>query len=73
MPEHRPVIHEEIFNLLYYSNGSFTFRDVYNLPIYLRKFYLKRLVQEKETEKKIIEEQSKKSKKSISRPNIRKG
>jgi hypothetical protein len=30
------------------------------------------LVQEKETEKKIIEEQSKKSKKSISRPAIRK-
>jgi hypothetical protein len=73
MPEHRPVIHEEIFNLLYYSNGSFTFRDIHDLPIYLRKFYLKRLIQEKETEKKLVEEQSKKSKKSISRPNIRKG
>ena len=71
MPEHRPAIHEEIFNLLYYSNGSFTFRDVHSLPIYLRKFYLQRLIQEKETEKKIAEEHAKKSKKSISRPGIR--
>jgi len=71
MPEHRPVIHEEIFNLLYYSNGSFTFRDVHHLPVYLRKFYLRRLIQEKETEKKLTEDQLKKSKKTISRPGIR--
>jgi len=46
---------------------------VHNLPIYLRKFYLKRLIQEKEAEKKIAEEHAKKSKKPISRPGIRKG
>ena len=26
-----------------HSNGGFTFDDAYNLPIYLRSFYLKRL------------------------------
>jgi len=71
--EYRPHIHEEIFNLLYYSNGSFTFDDAYNLPINLRRYYLKRLIQEKETEKKLAEEQAQKSKRSISKPAIRKG
>jgi len=42
-PNHRPLIHSEIFDLIYHSNGGFTFSDVYELPIYLRKFYMKKL------------------------------
>ena len=42
-PKHRPLIHEEIFQLILHSKGGFTFKEVYDLPIYLRTFYLKRL------------------------------
>ena len=42
-PEYKLSIHEEIFQLMLHSKGGFTFSDAYNLPIYLRKFYLKRL------------------------------
>ena len=42
-PEYKLQIHEEIFQLILHSKGGFTFGDAYNLPIYLRSFYLKRL------------------------------
>ena len=43
MPEYKPEIHEQIFQLIFHSKGGITFSDAYNLPIYLRTFYLKRL------------------------------
>ena len=42
-PEYKLQIHEEIFQLILHSKGGFTFTEAYNLPIYLRTFYLKRL------------------------------
>jgi len=42
-PKYKLQIHEEIFQLILHSKGGFTFSDAYNLPIYLRTFYLKRL------------------------------
>ena len=42
-PEYKVEIHEQIFQLILHSKGGFTFSDAYNLPIYLRTFYLKRL------------------------------
>jgi len=34
-------LHEEIFSLCYFGKGGFTWEDVYNLPIYLRHYYIK--------------------------------
>lgn len=31
----------------YYSNGAFTFEEVYNMPVYLRTFYMKQLEEAK--------------------------
>lgn len=39
-PKHKPLIHKDIFTLTYYGKG-FTHADVYNMPLYLRKFYLR--------------------------------
>jgi|ETNmetMinimDraft_5_1059913.scaffolds.fasta_scaffold04815_7 hypothetical protein len=39
-------VHEEIFNLLNYGNGGYTFNEVYTMPVYLRRFYLNRLNKE---------------------------
>lgn len=49
-PEYKVALHEEIFSLCYYSNGGFGHSDVYGLPVYLRKFYLKKLVAAKKEE-----------------------
>ena len=40
---------------MYYGKGAFTFSDSYTLPVYLRRFYLKRLEKEYMTEKEYIE------------------
>ena len=42
-PKHRPLIHEEVFMLCYYGKGGFTHDQVYNMPKYLRTFYLKQI------------------------------
>lgn len=52
--EHKVEIHKALFNLLYYSNGSFTFHDVYTMPVHLRTFYLKHLESTKKTEAEAI-------------------
>jgi hypothetical protein len=41
--EHKVEVHKLLFMLSYYSNGAFTFQDVYNMPVYLRTFYTKQL------------------------------
>lgn len=50
--EHKSEIHKLLFTLCYYSNGTFTFQDAYNMPVFLRTFYMKQLeeVKQKETE-----------------------
>ena len=50
-PEDRPIIHSEIFDLVFYGNGGFNFNDLYEMPIYLRKFYFKKLQQALDKEK----------------------
>jgi hypothetical protein len=60
LPEHRPLIHEQVFQLIYFGKGGFTFDEVYNMPIYLRKFYFKRLEKEYITEAEEIKKQQKK-------------
>lgn len=52
-PNYRIGLHEEVFSLCYYGQGGFTWDDVYNLPIHLRRFYIKQIV-------KVMEEKNKK-------------
>ena len=52
---------------MYYGEG-FTHSDVYGLPIYLRNFYYKELVDTRKAEKKEIEKAQQKSK--VSKPQI---
>jgi hypothetical protein len=41
--EHKIQIHKTLFSLAYYSNGAFSFQEVYNMPVYLRNFHMKQL------------------------------
>jgi len=38
--------------LIYHGNGGFTFSDVYNMPIWTRKFYINKIIEFKQEEKK---------------------
>jgi len=59
---YRKLLHSQIFDLIYHGNGGFTFSDVYNMPLWARKFYITKIVEFKENEKQAYEKQMKKSK-----------
>lgn len=42
-PEYKIGLHEEIFSVCYYGKGGFTWNEVYDLPIHLRRYYLKQI------------------------------
>ena len=71
-PEHKPHIHEEIFVLCYFGEGGFTHDEVYYMPIWLRKFYIKQIEKVKDKEKEEYEKAKGGSSNSgkIHRPNI---
>ncbi len=48
--EYSGTLHKEIFTLTYYGGGGFTFSDVYDMPVHLRKFYLIELIEAKKKE-----------------------
>ena len=41
---YKPALHEQIFDIVYHGNG-FNWSDVYNMPIWLRRFYYKKLAE----------------------------
>lgn len=55
-PGSTKLIHSEIFELCYHSNGTFTQNEVYQMPTSLRSFYIQKLV---DTKKKEEEAQNK--------------
>lgn len=59
-PEYIQNVYEEIFLLKYHGNWSFT--ESYNLPILIRRWFLERLVKQKEMEKEEMEKASKEAK-----------
>ena len=67
-PEYKPKVHESIFQLCYFSEGAFSFAEVYDMPIYLRRFYTQELVKQKENENKKVE--GNKRKNPPARPDI---
>jgi hypothetical protein len=52
--------------MIYYSNGTFTFEEIYSMPVYLRMFYLKQL-----EDAKVKEAEAYKSAQKSSRPSKR--
>jgi hypothetical protein len=68
-PEDKPKLHEQIFQLMYYGKG-FTHSDVYDMPVYLRNFYHKKLTDTKEKENKEIQKAQQRQKSKVSKPTI---
>ena len=42
---------------MYYGKGSFTFHDLYSMPVYLRRWYLQKLSSTYEEESKQLQKQ----------------
>jgi hypothetical protein len=57
-------MHGEIFSLCYHGKGGFTWEEVYNLPIYLRRFYIQQINKTIEAQNKAESQASKTSAKS---------
>jgi len=53
-------LHEEIFSLCYYGKGGFTWNEVYELPIHLRRYYIQQI-------SKAIEERNKAEKAEVNK------
>lgn len=63
-PTYKISLHKEIFSLAYHSQGAFDQQIVYNLPVYLRRFYLNELKLAKEEERKQMDKNQDSSPKS---------
>jgi len=61
-PNYRQHVHSHIFDLIYHGNGGFTFSDVYNLPVWARKFYIGKILDFKTAENKANETHAQKLK-----------
>ena len=42
-PEDRTILHENIFNLIWFGEGRWDWNTVYNMPIFLRKFWIEQV------------------------------
>ena len=62
----KPKLHEQIFQLMYYGIG-FTHSDVYSMPVYLRNFYYKQLLDTRKKENDEMKKANQKSKSNNSR------
>lgn len=61
-PTDRVYLHEQIFDLIWHGEGRWDWDTIYNMPVHLRKFYIKKLnkIFHDENER-IKKQQSKKS------------
>lgn len=67
-PEDKVRIHSDIISLAYHSNGAFTHDEVYTMPIPLRYFYTKWILEQMKKEKAPPENDKTSNKKVISKP-----
>jgi hypothetical protein len=42
-PADRVILHENLFDLIWHGAGRWTFADVYNMPIPMRRMWVKKL------------------------------
>jgi|TARA_B100000900_G_scaffold414478_1_gene441222 hypothetical protein len=63
IPEDKPKLHEQIFQLMYYGEG-FNHSDLYEMPVYLRNFYYQKLLDTRKKENEDVKKANQKIKSS---------
>lgn len=66
-PEDRVQLHESLFNLVWYGAGRWDWNTLYNMPVYIRRFWISK-INKMQDESAYAAEQLKSKKKS--KPNI---
>tara|TARA_B110000908_G_scaffold137151_1_gene162666 strand:+ start:315 stop:584 length:270 start_codon:yes stop_codon:yes gene_type:complete len=70
-PEHRANIFREVHDLVFHGGGGFIHSEVYEMPIWLRKYHIKIINDHfKEQEKAMKKAENKNPTSEISKPNI---
>jgi len=59
-PVDRIKLHENLFNLIWHGDGRWDWDTVYNMPIFLRSFYISKVNKIIEDQLKAVEEQKRK-------------
>jgi len=54
---YKKIFHSEIFNLVFHGQGGFSWIDVYNMPVWLRNFYISKIVEFKKEEQKAYDKE----------------
>jgi len=42
-PTHQIQFHEQLFDLLWYGEGRWSWHDIYNLPIHIRRLWITKI------------------------------
>ena len=71
--EDKSAIHDQIFSLCFHGKGGFNHAEVYEMPTYLRRYYIQKASKYYEEEKKEMDKATKKKPSGISRPGISRG
>ena len=59
--EDRPKLHDVLFELVWAGEGRWDWNTIYNMPIFLRNFWIRKLNRLSELKKQSIDKQKKKS------------
>jgi len=64
-PEYKFQIYREIHDLVYYGQGGFIYSEVYNMPIHIRRFHIKKINDLHEEKNKAHEDAMSKSQQNV--------
>jgi len=42
-PKYKLQVYQEVHDLVYYGNGGFIYSEVYQMPIHLRRYHIKKI------------------------------
>ena len=65
-PADRVKFHESIFEILWYCAGRLSWDDIYHMPLFLRRFYIKKINKLIEEENERIQKATENSKRTKS-------
>lgn len=56
-PEDRVKLHESLFDLIWYGQGRWDWETLYTMPVYLRRFWIKKINKITEDQRVALEKQ----------------
>ena len=63
-PEDRPQLHDQLFELIWAGDGRWDWNTIYNMPIFLRNFWIKKLNKIHNSKKQALQKAQQSNKKT---------